>query len=308
MAKPITLPVYRNLSLEYGIVFTTDNSSPILINWETLEISRMKLDIDSWNSHQVKQEDQIDAYESTKKLLYIRIHSNHFEIDLGEEPPSRGWSRMSGPMYEGLKVVNSEILKREKFQSRDDSLRALYTSEKLRVMTKMKTLRKKTMQQVTKPDFIITSDENGSFPVHSLLLSFIWPFFETASTIQMSEKDAMKLHLPYSKECVEILINFFYGKEITLTWESALTLLSISALYDIPELKRLVSLYLSSHSKKLTFESTMKGWKVAHETGTSELELVFAQFLKSHVRDIADAAEDYSETQLLELLCQVVKL
>lgn len=62
-----------------------------------------------------------------------------------------------------------------------------------------------------KHDFYITSKDSTKFPVHSFLLESLWPFFLTASTIDMVEKETQTLELPYSKESVQVLVDYFYG-------------------------------------------------------------------------------------------------
>ncbi|KAG5368867.1 hypothetical protein CJU90_1101 [Yarrowia sp. C11] len=93
-----------------------------------------------------------------------------------------------------------------------------------------------------KQDFVITSEGDGRFPVHSYLLNGLWPFFKTATTIDMVEKESKTLHLPYSKECVQVVVDFFYAKQILmLTTDVASGLLVVASIYDIPELKKLAT-------------------------------------------------------------------
>lgn len=157
-------------------------------------------------------------------------------------------------------------------------------------------------------DFKITSLDSGVFPVHSALICKLWPFFETATSIEMSEKATRTLHLPYSKDLVTILVDFLYGKEIkTFDIDTATGLLKISAIYDIQELKSLVSAAISCYKGSVSLSQALVGWKAAYESGSESCQKFFSGTLTGRISQIKGhkAAEDYSEAQLLELYSQV---
>ncbi|KAG5360651.1 hypothetical protein CJU89_3729 [Yarrowia sp. B02] len=160
-------------------------------------------------------------------------------------------------------------------------------------------------------DFVITSEEEGRFPVHSYLLNGLWPFFKTATNIDMIEKESKTLHLPYPKPWVQILVDFFYGKQVQdFDRDAATGLLVVSSTYDIPELKQLATRHIMADKSNLDIEAAMKGWRRAFESDASEPQELFARFLAQNLSKIEEsqAAAEFSETQLLSLFCQAVKL
>lgn len=64
-------------------------------------------------------------------------------------------------------------------------------------------------------DFFIKS-EQVAFPVHACLLKKLWPFFNTATCVNMAEQQTQSLYMSYSKYCVEQLIHFLYGKQVDI--------------------------------------------------------------------------------------------
>lgn len=160
-------------------------------------------------------------------------------------------------------------------------------------------------------DFTIKSNDCGSFPVHWFLLANLWPFFSTASTVDMIEKNTRTLLLPFPKRCVEVLVAFFYGKDVgALSWDSSITLLEMSALYDIPELKAFATESVISNTEPLTLARALRAWKVANESNAGDVERFLTAFLKKHMSEIEGSEESrmFTESQLLELLLQVVRV
>lgn len=145
-----------------------------------------------------------------------------------------------------------------------------------------------------KADFTI-----NEIPVHSALLKEIWPFFKTASSVDMSEKKSQSLILPYEKASVKKLVGFFYGRKLGyLNWDTATDLLSMSAVYDIPGLKQ-VALNTLCTEGMVNCDEAIKARKVAEDNGYVDIPLAYV--LEKHEWEINDASGVYSEDQLLEL-------
>lgn len=169
------------------------------------------------------------------------------------------------------------------------------------------------LQQDKEEDYVITSEGEGRFPVHSYLLNGLWPFFNTATSIDMVEKQSKILHLPYPKQWVQVLVDFFYGKQIhTVDRDVATGLLVVSSTYDIPELKQLAikNIMTDTDEEEMDLEKAMRGWRRAFESDCAEVQELFVRFLARDLSKIEDSTEaaDYSETQLLALFCQAVKI
>lgn len=167
------------------------------------------------------------------------------------------------------------------------------------------------LQQDKQEDYVITSEGEGRFPVHSYLLNGLWPFFNAATNIDMIEKESKTLHLPYPKPWVQVLVDFFYGKQIqTIDRDVATGLLVISSTYDIPELKQLATNNIMTDSQDFDLEMAMRGWRRAFESDTAQVQELFVRYLAQHLSRIEDSAAsaEYSETQLLALFCQAVKI
>lgn len=166
------------------------------------------------------------------------------------------------------------------------------------------------LQQDKQEDYVITSEAGGHFPVHSYLLNGLWPFFHTATNIDMIEKQSKTLHLPYPKEWVQVLVDFFYGKQIqTIDRDTATGLLVVSSTYDIPELKQLAVNNIMTDTEEMGLEMAMRGWRRAFESDCAEVQELFVRYLAQNLSKIEDSTEagDYSETQLLALFFQGVR-
>lgn len=157
-------------------------------------------------------------------------------------------------------------------------------------------------------DFTITSEDGGRFPVHSFLFGSLWHFFEAATSVEMLEKESKTLHLPFPKLWIQTLVQFFYGKDLELTLDTAIGLLEVSTTYDIPELKRMICDFIPDNCEDLDLEGAVLGWKNAHVAGCSDLQDVFATFLKPHLSEVEhlDASKGMTDPQLLELLFQAI--
>lgn len=164
----------------------------------------------------------------------------------------------------------------------------------------------------TKTDFTITSEEGGVFPVHSVLLSGLWPFFKTATSIDMAEKESKTLHLPHPKAWVQILVDFLYGFDIKgMDVDIATGLLGVSSMYDIPELLQLSTRYIlkTRDDKYMTLDNCLYGWKRANESQAKEVQDFFAKALAKYLLQIQDSdpSKTFSDSQLVELYQQVIK-
>lgn len=282
------------------------------MDWNTPEIVHLELS-ERKNYLNKLYEDNFETFELPDKQICFKVACNHYSVTPDLMLVQNPLEATPESVYTGLRCLYEETLARKKVTAEvtaEEKPKVDFEAEKQKLCHSMLKTSLNAALQTHKQDFIITSEDSGVFPVHSSLLSELWPFFKTAISSEMSESKTMTLHLPYSKECVQTLVNFFYGVDTSLNWDSAVTLLSISALYDIPELKKLASLYLSCHTKDLTFGRNMKAWKAAHESDAHKIQPLFAQFLKSHVTEIqdSDSAAEYSDSQLVELFCQIVKV
>lgn len=241
----------------------------------------------------------------------LKISSTYFVLTMSDvlEPTEKEWQGCSERVFEDL----YHSWHRKKSQDREDEnnlqlLRGEYLSQ---VLSPIQNRGLGLVLQDKEKDFVVTSEDEGRFPVHSYLLNGLWPFFETATSIDMIEKESKTLHLPYPREWVEVLVDFFYGKQIlTIDVDVATGLLVIASLYDIPELKELATNNIMTDDRVFSLDEAMRGWRRAQESDSTAVQDLFAKFLSAHLSKIEDspAALEYSETQLLALFCQAVKL
>lgn len=290
------LPSYHQINSKEGIIFTSESEYdkafffyPIIVNWETLETTILSLQ----GKPEIRSSEDIEVFTFSDKL-YIRLENSHYELNTS-------WKAGYTGMDKG----------------RFEAYRALYAmAEEKRVVPKSEVavnMYHKGLEAVLedqKADFMIISEDGKSFPVHSFLLKKLWPFFAALSSIDMVEKQTGTLRLPYSHSRVQQLVDFFYGRAVNdLSWNSAVDLLSMSSVYDIPDLKQVASGYMLSHPQTLTFSEAMKTWKVAQESGCEDVKKLIPEMLKERIKDIESSkeAEEYTEEQLLQLVFQIVQ-
>lgn len=311
MPKEITYSYYLEVSDQYSIVFTSGDFRkilPILFDRHSGTAFNVRL-----YGHHFPQtiffDGDIEVFQLSPKLLFLRTGKNHYKT----------CDEFRSTVEEYSQAADFDSLQKEKF----DGYRLLYQkmkrSKQSSVVSSTRQLKPLSMYArgldvVIKDrptDFTITSDDSGSFQVHSFLLTNLWPFFSTASTVEMIEKDTQTLHLPFPKTCVEILVAFFYGKDVEpVSWDTSLSLLKMSGLYDIPELKKFATDAILNSTEVLTLATALKAWKTANESDASEVETSMVLFLKNHASEIEDSEEskNLTESQLLELLLQVVRV
>lgn len=161
------------------------------------------------------------------------------------------------------------------------------------------------------PDFTITSNQNGSFPVHSYLLCGLWPWFEAAISSGMQEEETKTVHLPYPETWIAVLVDFLYGKKVEgLDLATAVGLLDIASIYDVPQLKEFVSVYIFLDKEPVTVETALDGWRIAYVADVPEVQKFFAGHLVKHMSQVEDspASEKYTDEQSLALYREVAKL
>lgn len=297
----VKFPFYRDVSKTYGIIFTGQHAAtatstsyliyPILFNKETLDIKIIKLRIDPY--YPSSFESDFEAFEVLNGLVCVRIKARWYDFRVSETTTGTEVQPLAtSDRFNGLKLLKETIDKKSCTNS--DPV-PVNLSNPMRVKAIDLLLKDRNS------DFTITSKDGGKFPVHSFLLSELWPYFSTAGD---------NLFLPFGKDSVGSMIDFFYGKDVEIkSWNSSVELLDMASVYDIPELKQLATSFMLHNPKPLTFSEAMKAWKEANES-SSEAQPVFAAYLKEHASLIEDSLEstDFSETQLLELFCQIVKL
>lgn len=299
MTEKFSLPVYRDISKRYGIVFSYSYFRPILVNWETLEITILQLASRTRAHYGVARAEDAEAFLTGHMLCVRSPRDCHYVIDTRNISSNEKHAEVDSSKFDALKFMSEEIKKRTA-----PAEAAAYQPVNMLERALNACLNDKSR------DFTITSNDSGSFPVHSVLLSKLWPFFETATSINMKEKDTQTLHLPYSKTSVKTLVDFFYGVDPhNMSYNTSIALLSMSSVYDIPELRQTVSSYILAHPPAMDFSTALKAWKTAHEADYTDLQPMFASFLKEHAAKIQDSEEasGLSESELLELLCQIVK-
>lgn len=318
MSKKITFPYYLEVSEQYSIVFTQGSFgtiSQVVFDQHRgvahdLRLSRPSTDI----KVPVFVEGDIEVFQLSSVLLFLRMGQYHYKMDDAfrrtkgmirtlQESQNATYPVITKEAFEGYRLLYQKMGKREESSFGE-------------ILRQPKPLSQyvKGLEVVLKDkptDFTITSNDEGSFQVHSFLLTNLWPFFSTASSVEMIEKDTQTLNLPFPKICVEILVSFFYGKDVgAFSWDSAMLLLKMSALYDIPKLKTFATESILNSTELLTLERAIQAWKVANESDAAEVETFAAAFLKKHVPEIEDSEEskDMTESQLLELLLHVVRV
>lgn len=315
MTETIVYPYYLEFSERYRIVLPSSNyltTRPIVYD-KHREIA-FDLQLDCQYKHSYFIHGVFEAFQISPKLLLLRLGNNHYKVDdeFKRAESSFRTSRASGDTtyptietasFEGYKLLYEKMKKRGEVPD-------VNVPRQLKPLS-MYAKGLDIVLQDRPTDFTITCNDSGSFPVHSFLLTNLWPFFSTASTVEMIEKDTQTLHLPFPKSCVEILVAFFYGKDVeAIDWDSSVLLLQMSSLYDIPELKKYATESLVSSTELLTLARALKEWKVANESDAFEVETFLTPFLKTHASKIEDSEEskDLTESQLLELLLQVVRV
>ncbi|AOW01015.1 hypothetical protein LXG23DRAFT_50045 [Yarrowia lipolytica] len=331
MIPPITFPYYHEISDRYGLVFPDSTPSnglhdnfinPLLKDWHTDNVTVLWLILRGMDTPSLKSHDDIEAFQMDSERICLRIFNNYYELFPTSESLVKAQTPHSnGSRFQSLKLLSQMKLDRQnpcsvvKYTAQLESS-AMY-SRVLKLLLKDKTC-----------DFTITSttptcsdsgsdsdsdSDSDSFPVHSFLLTNLWPFFKAVSSAEMVEKETQTLHLPFPKDCVEILVAFFYGNNVQNTsWSLSLSLslLEMSALYDIPELKNIAIESIVSSAEPLSLSVALKAWKVANESDAPEVEAFLGPYLKRHVSEIeaSEESEEFSESQLLQLLLQIVRL
>ena len=121
----------------------------------------------------------------------------------------------------------------------------------------------KTRQDSDDPkDFVIESSvDQGSFEVHSFILSGQSPFFLKVVTSPFKESDTKVLKMPKSGEAIEQMVRFMYGFELDIkTMELAREIVEMAKMYDIKFLEEAAAVFISKaldSSNALTRESNV---------------------------------------------------
>lgn len=157
-------------------------------------------------------------------------------------------------------------------------------------------------------DFAIVSESGNSFPVHSLLLKPLWPFFDTMINSKMVESVEKQLILPYPTPCVKALVQYFYGVQFELDYVTATNLLSLGNTYDIPELQTIAKSRIMA--ERQGHDSAVTGWVAAYKVRDQSLRSHFAKFLSGSLSEIegCEPASKMSEEELLQLFLDVARV
>lgn len=322
MTDPITYPYYLGFSDRYGIIFTHQTYGrlrlpcTLVFDWQTSETIELKLVHPLISPKSELQIGDLEVFHLSHKYFFVRMRDYHFKVNATFKGSEEGVEDLVIPpiekcQFDAYKSIHQQMKKkREQAPNVGDGVGVECQKQKQKALS----MYARGLDIVLKDrprDFTIKSNDCGSFPVHWFLLANLWPFFSTASTVDMIEKNTRTLLLPFPKRCVEVLVAFFYGKDVgALSWDSSITLLEMSALYDIPELKAFATESVISNTEPLTLARALRAWKVANESNAGDVERFLTAFLKKHMSEIEGSEESrmFTESQLLELLLQVVRV
>lgn len=84
-------------------------------------------------------------------------------------------------------------------------------------------------------DFAVVCND-GTIPVHSLILSSQWPFFKAMRESHMEESQTRKLKLDFPVLWIEALIAYLYEELRPLEFEVAVGLLDVARMYHLPDI------------------------------------------------------------------------
>ena len=95
-------------------------------------------------------------------------------------------------------------------------------------------------------DFMIIANDGFQYPCHKLILSVASDYFSKMLTSNMSETKNNTLRLPYTKDTIEILLDFIYDPDKTtidkeISWDVYLELKDCADIYFIGNLKQAIA-------------------------------------------------------------------
>lgn len=106
------LPLYRDISSRYGIVFTGDSKRPIIIDWHNCRIHEPVMRYGGYGSGAEVAEIDLDCFQLPGGNIYLNLDGYYFEIDTSFIQPKHGHETIKQERYYGLKRVYEEIQKR----------------------------------------------------------------------------------------------------------------------------------------------------------------------------------------------------
>lgn len=140
--------------------------------------------------------------------------------------------------------------------------------------------RLRKLRQFGNFDFTIVC-QNGEIQVHSLVLCSQWPFFNSMKQSNMNESLTNTLTLDYPAEWIEALVFYLYEERVPLEFDTALGLLEVAQVYDLPDL--LNDAIRRIKQENMDANQTLRGLKQAIKVGNEPVREYFSRQLRRFV-------------------------
>lgn len=145
-------------------------------------------------------------------------------------------------------------------------------------------------------DFFIVCQNEISIPVHSLILTTYWPYFESMMSNDCLEKRDRVLTLDYPELWVQKLVSYLYGEELKLDFDEMTGLMVLGELYQLPDLVELMTgEILAVPDNTVSLSEVVSGWKRANEASNDKIRLHLARAIVSKRNEFSNDLSDLCE-------------
>lgn len=162
-------------------------------------------------------------------------------------------------------------------------------------------------------DFLIVCQNEVSIPVHSLILTTYWPYFESMMENDCLEKRDKVLTLDYPDSWVQKLVSYLYGEELELNFDEKTGLMVLGELYQLPDLVELMTgEILAVPDTTVSLSEVVSGWKRANEASNEKIRRRLAKTIvlkrSEFPNDLSDLCELCTVQEAFALLTDTLAL
>ena len=149
-------------------------------------------------------------------------------------------------------------------------------------------------------DFIIKTSQGKRIPAHRMLLSVASHYFQAMFNSRMREVKIGEIFFQtFSDNAVRSVVDYMYGREITVAWGEVAEYLDVVATLQLDELKKQIEEYIIKHTTK---DNAIENCRLAETFGLLELKAKTKLVISSHFVAICRAHKYFTLSEMIALL------
>ncbi|KAG5365785.1 hypothetical protein CJU89_0175 [Yarrowia sp. B02] len=173
-----------------------------------------------------------------------------------------------------------------------DNKKQVLHSSSSRVFTAVRTLKKNTIA-LDPYTFLVGEVDQWNY----LFMSKDWSSSNFTSTGCGSNKHPVQLQASYV--IVELIVRYFYGQPLEMTFEDATHLILVAQMYGLPELQKQATIKI--RGEKMTGEQCVMAWKKCVEANNDGLRQYCACEMRKVMTDVLESPALYESLSKDEL-------